>query len=58
MIFVGGIHGVGKSFFCDAVKNKLGLNSYSASQLIADKKIRYSQKINLFRIFMIINCCL
>ncbi len=44
MIFVGGIHGVGKSFFCDAVKNKLGLNSYSASQLIADKKNKVFSK--------------
>lgn len=35
MIFVSGIHGVGKSYFCNIVKDKLGLKSYSASQLIS-----------------------
>lgn len=40
MIFVGGIHGVGKSYFCEIVKNKLGIKSYSASQLITSRRNR------------------
>lgn len=35
MIFVGGIHGVGKSHFCEIVKNELSIKNYSASCLIA-----------------------
>lgn len=35
MILVGGIHGVGKSFFCRQVHSKLGINFYSASSLIS-----------------------
>jgi adenylate kinase len=38
MIFIGGIHGVGKSFFCNKVKAELGVAAYSASQLIAEGK--------------------
>ena len=38
MIFISGIHGVGKTFFCNLVKERLGIKSYSASKLIADKK--------------------
>jgi adenylate kinase len=38
MIFVSGIHGVGKSYFCDKVKQQLNINSYSASSLISDLK--------------------
>lgn len=38
MIFVGGIHGVGKSYFCDRLTNKIGLQAYSASKLIAEFK--------------------
>ena len=38
MIFISGIHGVGKTFFCNLVKERLGIESYSASKLIADKK--------------------
>lgn len=37
MIFVSGIHGAGKTHFCNIVKKELGINSYSASQLIAAK---------------------
>ena len=40
MIFVSGIHGVGKTFFCDRVKEKLGIATYSASKLIAEKRSR------------------
>lgn len=47
MIFVSGIHGVGKSFFCNIVKNKLGLNSYSASQLINAKSSKAFSKDKL-----------
>lgn len=38
MIFVSGIHGVGKTFFCNMIKEKLNIKSYSASQLIAAKR--------------------
>lgn len=38
MIFVSGVHGVGKSYFCLEVKKQLGLNSYSASRLISKYK--------------------
>ena len=38
MIFVSGVHGVGKSYFCNLVKNSVGIETYSASALIATKK--------------------
>jgi len=38
MIFIGGVHGVGKTTFCLNVKEKLGLNFYSASGLISKYK--------------------
>lgn len=38
MIFISGVHGVGKTYFCDMVKKELGINTYSASQLISEKK--------------------
>lgn len=38
MIFVSGIHGVGKTYFCNLVKEKLGIKSYSSSQLIEFKQ--------------------
>lgn len=38
MIFISGVHGVGKSYFCDLLKDRLGVVSYSTSKLIADKK--------------------
>lgn len=38
MIFLSGIHGVGKTFFCNLVKEELGIKGYSASQLIAEKR--------------------
>ena len=41
MIFVSGIHGVGKTFFCNMTKEKLNIQSYSASQLIAAKRKKY-----------------
>lgn len=34
MIFVGGIHGVGKIYFCEQIKKSLGFDYYTASQLI------------------------
>lgn len=44
MIFISGIHGVGKSYFCSQVKDKLNLNAYSASSLISElKKERFSK---------------
>lgn len=38
MIFVSGIHGVGKTYFCNFVEEKLGIKNYSASQLIAERR--------------------
>ena len=38
MIFISGVHGVGKSFFCDQVRERLGMESYSASRLISERK--------------------
>ena len=38
MIFVSGVHGVGKSYFCNLVKESTGIETYSASTLIAEKK--------------------
>lgn len=38
MIFLSGIHGVGKTYFCNLVKQELGIKSYSASQLITEKR--------------------
>lgn len=38
MIFISGVHGVGKSYFCDMVKSETGIESYSASTLITLKK--------------------
>ncbi len=38
MIFVSGIHGVGKTYFCNIIKEKLGIKNYSASQLIAERR--------------------
>ena len=38
MIFISGVHGVGKSYFCDMVKAATGIESYSASTLITQKK--------------------
>lgn len=38
MIFISGIHGVGKTYFCNTVKNELGFKAYSSSQLISQEK--------------------
>jgi len=38
MIFVSGIHGVGKTYFCNMIKEKLGIKNYSVSQLIAESR--------------------
>lgn len=38
MIFVSGIHGVGKTYFCNQVKERLGINTYSSSKLIEEKR--------------------
>ncbi len=44
MIFVSGVHGVGKSYFCNLVKDSVGIETYSASALIATKKHSGSAK--------------
>lgn len=38
MIFISGVHGVGKSYFCDKVRADFGIETYSASKLIAVRK--------------------
>lgn len=38
IIFISGIHGVGKTFFCNMIEKKLGIKNYSASQLIAGRR--------------------
>ncbi len=38
MVFISGIHGVGKTYFCNIIKEKIGIPTYSASDLIS--KIR------------------
>lgn len=38
MIFIGGIHGVGKTFFCERAQDQLGIKSYEASKLIMERK--------------------
>ena len=38
MIFISGIHGVGKSYFCNLVKEATGIECYSASSLIKERK--------------------
>lgn len=44
LIFVGGVHGAGKSYFCDLVKMQLHINSYQSSQLISEQKNEYFSK--------------
>lgn len=55
MIFVSGIHGVGKTYFCNLVKKKLGIKNYSASQLIAERRKKLFWQINMSQILMITN---
>ena len=38
MVFIGGVHGAGKTRFCQEASNLIGLPSYSASTLISDRK--------------------
>ena len=38
MIFISGVHGVGKSYFCNMVKEATGIECYSASSLIKERK--------------------
>lgn len=38
MIFLSGIHGVGKSYFCSMALQQLGIKSYSASKLITEQR--------------------
>jgi adenylate kinase len=38
MLFISGIHGVGKSYFCGRVKSELGISTFSASLLISERK--------------------
>lgn len=38
MIFISGVHGVGKSYFCKKLKEKIDIEIYTSSQLIEKKK--------------------
>lgn len=38
MIFISGVHGVGKSYFCNLVRKSIGIECYSASSLIEERK--------------------
>lgn len=38
MIFISGVHGVGKGYFCNLVNKELGIESYTASDLISKGK--------------------
>lgn len=38
MIILGGVHGVGKSYFCSLLKQNVHMTTYSASKLIAKQK--------------------
>lgn len=38
MIFISGIHGVGKSYLCKKLKEVIGIESYASSSLIEQKK--------------------
>ena len=38
MIFISGVHGVGKSYFCNLVKEATGIECFSASSLIKERK--------------------
>lgn len=38
MIFISGVHGVGKSYFCNKVKENLDVDTFSASKLISERK--------------------
>lgn len=38
IIFVAGIHGVGKTYLCERLKESMGIDHFSASQLISEFK--------------------
>jgi adenylate kinase len=45
IIFVGGIHGVGKSYFCNQLKQKYNTQHFSCSSLISEfKKQQFDKK--------------
>lgn len=42
MIFIAGVHGVGKTFLCNRIKREIEISIYSASELLKeDKEINY-----------------
>ena len=38
IIFVGGIHGVGKGTFCNLITKQTGIANYSSGKLLSDAK--------------------
>lgn len=49
ILLIGGIHGVGKTFFCTSIQKKLSINIYSASDLIAKEKNTVFKKDKLIK---------
>ena len=47
MVFISGVHGVGKSHFCKRVQSELGIATFSASQLISEQKKQQMPKDKL-----------
>ena len=45
-IFVGGVHGVGKTSFCDSIYKQYKVASYSASAIIAKKADKIKQRFS------------
>ena len=37
MIFISGVHGVGKPYFCNLAKEATGIECYSASSLVKER---------------------
>ena len=50
MVFVSGVHGVGKSYFCDILKKRLNISSHTASSLITERKKPDSRPISMWLI--------
>lgn len=55
VIFFGGIHGVGKSYFCTKLQNDFNVRYYSASEIIKQYKTFLSTKKQINDIEMLDN---
>jgi len=45
LVFICGVHGVGKTHFCKYLSNLTGMSYYSASSLIQAKRQKYQNKL-------------